>query len=150
MAIVARTLQTEADLIQIWLYIAGDNPEAADALLDRIDQQFELLAANPSMGRPRPKIAPEASSWTVGNYLILYRSRTVLSKCLGNARSDSASCLYGTELAGNAGHHSSVFSLHVGLSPMATATPRAVSLSPCLLVVFPSRSAPKGSSESQV
>jgi toxin ParE1/3/4 len=51
MAVVARTLQAEADLIQIWLYIAGDNPEAADALLDRIDQQFELLAATPYMGQ---------------------------------------------------------------------------------------------------
>jgi len=74
MAVVARTLQAEADLIQIWLYIAGDNPEAADALLDRIDQQFELLAANPSMGRSRPELAPEARSCTVGNYLILYRA----------------------------------------------------------------------------
>ncbi len=74
MAVVARTLQAEADLIQIWLYIAGDNPEAADALLDRINQQFELLAANPYMGRSRPEIAPKARSWTVGNYLILYRA----------------------------------------------------------------------------
>ncbi len=73
MSVIVRTAKAEEDLIRIWLYIAQDNPEAADAFLDRLDSQFVLLAGNPFMGRVRPEIATDARSWTVGNYLILYR-----------------------------------------------------------------------------
>ena len=34
MAIFQKTAQAEEDLIDIWLYIAQDNPAAADKLLD--------------------------------------------------------------------------------------------------------------------
>jgi toxin ParE1/3/4 len=68
-----RTALAEDDLVDIWLYIAEDNPRAADALLDNIDRKCDLLAQNPQLGQARPDIAPELRYFPVGNYLILYR-----------------------------------------------------------------------------
>ena len=73
MAVVQRTAQTEEDLIDIWVYIAQDNPSAADRLLDDLDTKCLLLAENPRLGPSRPDIAPELRYFPVGNYLILYR-----------------------------------------------------------------------------
>ncbi len=68
-----RTAQAEEDLIDIWSYIAQDNSQAADTLLEDIDQKCELLANNPALGPERPDIAPELRYFPVGRYLILYR-----------------------------------------------------------------------------
>ena len=51
--------EAEEDLIEIWIYIAQDNPGAADRVLDDIEERFYALAGNPLMGRLRPDIAPE-------------------------------------------------------------------------------------------
>ncbi|WP_373508754.1 type II toxin-antitoxin system RelE/ParE family toxin [Thiocapsa sp.] len=61
MAVVRRTAGAEEDLVDIWLYIAADNPHAADLLLEKIDRTCMLLAGNPLLGRARPEIAPRAS-----------------------------------------------------------------------------------------
>ena len=54
-----RTARAEEDLIEIWLYIASDDPKAADKLLDRIEATFMLLAANPGIGPVRgPVLMP--------------------------------------------------------------------------------------------
>jgi len=74
MGIVHRTSQSEEDLIEIWLYIAQDNPAAADRVLDDIEQCFIMLANIPQMGRYRPDIAPELRYFISGRYLILYRT----------------------------------------------------------------------------
>ena len=74
MAVVRRTARVENDLVDIWLYIAADTPDAADRLLEKIDRKRFLLAANPLLGRARPDIAPELRFLPVGNYLILYRA----------------------------------------------------------------------------
>ena len=73
MPVVRRTAQAEEDLIEIWIYIAQDNPAAADRLLDKFDSKFSLLAEQPSLGPAREDIAPELRYLPVGNYLILYR-----------------------------------------------------------------------------
>jgi toxin ParE1/3/4 len=73
MPIIRRTAQAEEDLIDIWLYIAQDNPGAADRLLDEIEEKFLLLAGQPRLGPPRPDIADECRYFPVGSYLILYR-----------------------------------------------------------------------------
>jgi toxin ParE1/3/4 len=67
--------KAEADLLEIWLYIAQDSLRAADRLLDRIAAQCRLLADNPRLGRSRPEIAPDARVWVVGRYLVLYRAQ---------------------------------------------------------------------------
>ncbi|HLP81640.1 MAG TPA: type II toxin-antitoxin system RelE/ParE family toxin, partial [Nitrosomonas sp.] len=70
MATIQRTAQAEEDLIELWLYIAQDNPPAADRVLDDIEAGFQHLAINPLMGRLRPDIAPELRYFVVGKYLI--------------------------------------------------------------------------------
>lgn len=73
MPVVRRTAQAEEDLIEIWIYIAQDNPAAADRLLDNFDSKFSLLAEQPALGPAREDIAPGLRYLPVGNYLILYR-----------------------------------------------------------------------------
>jgi toxin ParE1/3/4 len=68
-----RTAQAETDLIQIWTYIARDNPPAADRLLDLIDAKSLLLARNPMLGMARDDLAKGLRYIPVGRYLILYR-----------------------------------------------------------------------------
>ena len=41
MTVIRRTAQAEEDLVDIWLYIAQDNPGAADRLLDEIEENRE-------------------------------------------------------------------------------------------------------------
>jgi len=46
MAIFRKTAQSAEDLIVVWLYIAQDNPPAADHLLDTFEEKGQLLAEN--------------------------------------------------------------------------------------------------------
>jgi toxin ParE1/3/4 len=73
MAIFQKTAQAEEDLIDIWLYIAQDNPAAADRLLDTLEEKGWLLAENPKLGQARPDIAEDFHHLPVGRYLMLYR-----------------------------------------------------------------------------
>ncbi len=73
MAVFTKTRQAEEDLIDIWLYIAQDNPSAADHLLDTIESKGRLLAENPLLGQARPDIAEDFRYLPVGRYLMLYR-----------------------------------------------------------------------------
>jgi toxin ParE1/3/4 len=69
-----RTAQAEEDLIDIWTYIARDNPAAADRLLELLDEKSRALARNPEMGSARDDIAAGVRHFPVGRYLILYRN----------------------------------------------------------------------------
>ena len=89
MAAVLRTRQAEEDLLEIWDYIADDNPIAADDLLDEIDAACTTLAENPNAGRLREQLAPALRSFPVGNYVLFYRPGTdgiVLIPVLHGAR----------------------------------------------------------------
>jgi toxin ParE1/3/4 len=44
------TPAAEDDLINIWIYIARDNPEAADRTYQAAEKTFETLAAMPEIG----------------------------------------------------------------------------------------------------
>jgi toxin ParE1/3/4 len=48
--------QAKADLESIWLHVAKDDPEAADRLLDLLDEKCRLLADNPKLGPARDDI----------------------------------------------------------------------------------------------
>ncbi|MCB1581339.1 MAG: type II toxin-antitoxin system RelE/ParE family toxin [Alphaproteobacteria bacterium] len=76
MSLVRRTRQADEDLIEIWVYIAQDNPLAADHWLDEIEDKFRLLSEQPRLGPARPDIAQGLRYFPVGNYLILYREMT--------------------------------------------------------------------------
>jgi toxin ParE1/3/4 len=64
--------QAEADLDSIWRYIAADNANAADHLLNRFGTVFEMLVQNPLAGRERADLAQGLRSFAVANYVIFY------------------------------------------------------------------------------
>ncbi len=68
-----RTARAEEDLVEIWGYIARDNPSAADRLLDVFDEKSRSLAHNPKIGKARDDVAAGLRHFPVGRYLILYR-----------------------------------------------------------------------------
>lgn len=70
---IIRTPRARLDLIEIWQFIADDNPSAADRLLDRIENALAMLCDNPRAGRARPELAAEIRSFPVGNYILFYR-----------------------------------------------------------------------------
>ena len=72
MARCTRRPQAENDLVDIWTYIAIDNPHAADRLLDSIDNKCRTLAVYPYMGRERQDIESGIYSFPIGNYVVFY------------------------------------------------------------------------------
>jgi toxin ParE1/3/4 len=89
MASTYRSARAETDLIEIWTTIAGDDPAAADRLLDRIEQACVLLATHPHAGNQRDDLAPGLRFYPVGNYLIFYVPRDdgiAVAKILHGAR----------------------------------------------------------------
>jgi toxin ParE1/3/4 len=68
--------EAEADLDDIWLYVAKDSGslEIADRLVDSLTDRFWLLGRYPYMGRKRDEdLRPGLRSFTVGAYQIIYR-----------------------------------------------------------------------------
>jgi toxin ParE1/3/4 len=72
---VLRTRQAEDDLLDIWHYVAQDNPDAADRVLARIENALVLLSRNPLMGPARPDLRDGLRYFASGRYLILYSAR---------------------------------------------------------------------------
>lgn len=73
MAQIRLTARARADLDEIWLHVASDNPAAADRLIDRIVARCQRLADHLELGPARPDIAPDARVLVAGDYLALYR-----------------------------------------------------------------------------
>lgn len=67
---LARSAQT--DLLEAWLFIAEENPDAADRVLDAIEREAGVLATQPLMGRARPELAQGVRSWPTSTRYILY------------------------------------------------------------------------------
>jgi len=72
---VMRTDQAEADLVEIFAYIAEDNPIAAEQLLRAIGAKCDLLAESPDMGRMRPEVQSTVRSFPISNYVIFYQQQ---------------------------------------------------------------------------
>ena len=68
--------KAEADLIDIWLYVAEDQPVNADRLLDRLNEAALLIAETPGMGVDRPSLSLNLKSFPVGNYVLYYRVKS--------------------------------------------------------------------------
>ena len=69
------TLDCDAktDLLDIWQYIAKDNPVAADRTLDRIWDGLRVVAQFPHGGTARPESGLHLRCYSVGNCLIYFR-----------------------------------------------------------------------------
>lgn len=71
------TPQARADLVEIWNYIAEDNPENADRVLERLYGAFTRLAQTPGMGHHREDLADTRHRfWTIYSYVIAYREQS--------------------------------------------------------------------------
>lgn len=70
MARVTRRPLAEADILDIWDYIAEDSPDEADRWLDRLDEKLSLWAMQPTVGRPRDELAPGLRSFAFGRYVV--------------------------------------------------------------------------------
>lgn len=73
MARLLRSAQALRDLDDIWLHIAQDSINTADAWLDHLYDKALALSEHPLMGRSRPELGPEIRSLPVGAYMFYYR-----------------------------------------------------------------------------
>jgi toxin ParE1/3/4 len=67
------TPAAEGDLNAILDYIAQSRPQTAVAVIERIRQKCELVAANPLIGQARPEFPGEYRSFPVERWVIFYR-----------------------------------------------------------------------------
>lgn len=84
-----RSHRAEADLVDIWIYIATDSPAAAERVILRIEAAENQLAEFPEMAQPRDDLLPGVRAWAVGDYLIFYRiepDAVVILRILHGAR----------------------------------------------------------------
>jgi toxin ParE1/3/4 len=63
----------EADMLAIWEYVAQDNLEAADRIVDRFTMAFERIALSPEAGAQYNHPKGEFRFSVVSPYLIFYR-----------------------------------------------------------------------------
>ena len=71
------TPRAEQDISDIWDYIADDNIEAADRVLDALENAMVKLAKNPAIGHWREELADKRHRFfLVYSYLIVYRDKT--------------------------------------------------------------------------
>lgn len=75
MARVVWSPQAEADLEDIWLYIAQDGPERADRVVRAVAKRSSLLGDQPGIGTPRDELLPGLFGFPVESYVIFYRKR---------------------------------------------------------------------------
>ncbi|NET61539.1 MAG: type II toxin-antitoxin system RelE/ParE family toxin [Symploca sp. SIO2E6] len=66
--------QAAQDIEDIWNYLAQENPQVADHILDQLRERFFLLIKFPELGRVRSDLAPAVRGFPVGNYIIFYLS----------------------------------------------------------------------------
>jgi toxin ParE1/3/4 len=69
---VTRRPRAEADILEVWDFIAYDSLAAADRWVDLLDEQFRVLATQPMMGRARDELAPGLRSFAFERYVIFY------------------------------------------------------------------------------
>lgn len=68
----SRRPQAEADVLDIWAYIAEDSVAEADRWIDRLDEHLALWATQPLLGRARDELAPGIRSIAFGRYVVFY------------------------------------------------------------------------------
>ena len=67
------TEQAEADLDDLWAYIAANNPDAADRLVEAVLESSWLHVRFPNMGQNRDELRPGLRCFIVSPYVVFYR-----------------------------------------------------------------------------
>jgi toxin ParE1/3/4 len=68
------TPRADRDLDSIWSSITVVSPRAADAMIDRLTDTFDMLLTLPEAGRLRQEFRKNLRSFAVENYVIFYRT----------------------------------------------------------------------------
>ena len=80
MSVCALTPLAEADIFDLWCYIAGDSEDAADRVEQAIYDACVLVAEAPMCGHSRPDLTTRSLRfWTLTrypNYTVVYRPET--------------------------------------------------------------------------
>ena len=63
----------EADLDDIWSFVASRDALVADRLIDAITNQFQMFREMPDAGRQRNELRVGLRSFPVGSFLIFYQ-----------------------------------------------------------------------------
>lgn len=69
---VVYTTSARADLIEAWMFVAEENLDAADQMLETINKGINLLVRQPLIGRERPELRIGVRSWPTSTPYILY------------------------------------------------------------------------------
>ncbi len=70
---IVRTARADEDLIEIWVTVGADDPNAADRLIDQLEARWQQLRDQPYSGLAREDIAPGVRHLVARSYLIFYR-----------------------------------------------------------------------------
>jgi len=85
--------EAEIDLLEIWLYIAEDQPVNADRYLEKLQEKAQKLAEFPDLGRDRPELAESLKSFPVDRYNLYYivtETKLILMRVLPGDRDITA------------------------------------------------------------
>lgn len=74
MAILRFVREARQDLEELWVYIARDNPDAADQYLEEIYQKTLLHSQQPQLGRTEPSLARRLRQAPASVRSFLYRN----------------------------------------------------------------------------
>lgn len=67
------TEQAEGDLDELWAYIAENNPDAADRMVDAVLEGSRMHVRFPNMGQSRDDLRPGLRCFVVSPYVVFYR-----------------------------------------------------------------------------
>jgi toxin ParE1/3/4 len=70
---IVRSTDAAKDVASIWDYIANDNFDAADRVVDQFVEALNLISQWPHSGTERADLATGIRSYPVGKYIIFYR-----------------------------------------------------------------------------
>ena len=73
MARIVHSPAAEDGLLEIWVGLAANNVSAAERLMDDLDVATQILATQPLIGKARREFSPEIRSFSVRDYVIVYR-----------------------------------------------------------------------------
>jgi len=65
--------QAEADLDELWAYIAANNPDAADRIVDAVLEGCQMHVRFPNIGQSRDDLRQGLRCFVVSPYVVFYR-----------------------------------------------------------------------------
>lgn len=87
------TATAENDLVDIWTFIAQDDPQAANAFIYRIRERFQPLLSRPRLGPARDYLSPGLRAHFYRAYVIYYRfteQEVIIMRVVHGSRDASA------------------------------------------------------------